>query len=900
MPKISKTLLDQTGFAFIFIAFCYFAFGLIGTFFRIEPGFASAVWPAAGCAVVLVLYFGNKAYFPLFLGALCANLYSSGISLELITTSDLFWNAVRAFGALLQAVVSFHLLKKFCDFPLNLNSAYPLLSILLLISPVACLISASIGVTSLYLQGIIPFYISDFVWFTWWVGDSVGVLFFFPLLGILFPSKYFSRISNSKLVILVGIILLASVCFTFTYSKEVYKKNLNAKFSEITEKKIYELEVLKRQIESNLFALATLFRSGLSPTIDEFQLIAASLNDGIIPYRAIAWLDSLDVEQQIDWIKKQESRGLTNSKVKILDENRLHTKIFPIGLTAPYANNSLAIGIDLASHPVAGDTVFEAINARAIRATPPIRLAQQSDKETGNVIYYPVFNVEDEKLIGLAEIVIEVDKSLERLLIENNVSDAYDFSILDINSPSRPYVAGFDNNHLTSHDLHFSKSYELIWFGRKWLVNFESTNSFENTKKDWLSWLTLIVGFIVAALGVTFTLIISGFNDQLKRKVKDKTTELASAIQQLKKADHVKNEFIANMSHEIRTPLNVVLTTLQLLKQSKQAVKERELIESALSSGRTLLAIINDILDVSKLEAGKLEIENTEFDLEKLVLDTINEQATIAETKGLNLSVNSMQPVEGVWYGDPTRIKQILINLINNSIKFTDTGKVEVNVSKYKQGVLFEITDTGIGMTQQQIDKLFDRFEQADSSTTRRFGGTGLGLAIVSQLIYLMNGSIEVSSELAKGAKFKVKLPLKHSGKKKLVQQDDDEQTMPNLTGKTILLAEDNKVNQMVFKAIITPANAELIIAENGQEAIALLETHSPEIIFMDIQMPIMDGEMACIKIRETNKEIPIVALTANVLESDVARYLAEGFDAHLAKPIEINKLIKVLSDSLA
>lgn len=899
MAGTIKTLLQNKPIAFVFIVVIYFLLGLIGTFFRIEPGFASAVWPGAGAAVALVLYFGRAVTLPLFIGALGANLYSSGVSLELITISDLLWNAVRAVGAVLQALLSYYLLKKFCDLPLNFNSAGPLLKVLTLTSPVACLVSASIGVLSLYLQGIIPIDIVDFVWFTWWVGDSVGVLFFFPLFAILFSAHYIKPIKNSKIVAFVSFVLLTSVCLTFTYSKEIYKRNLAIKFSEITEKKIYELEILKRQIESNLFALATIFRSGISPTIDEFQLIAASLNDGVIPYRAIAWLDVLDVEEKELWLTKQSQRGLTNAKIKIIDESRLHSKIFPIGLTAPYANNSLAIGIDLASHPVAGDTVFDAIEAQGIRATPPIRLAQQSDKETGNVIYYPVFSDHDNRLIGIAEIVIEVDKSLERLLLNTKASESYNFTIFDLNLKSSAYATGVVQNHNPNHQLHFSESYEIEWFGRKWSVTFESTDSFENTKKDWLSWLTLIVGFIIAALGIAFTLILVGFNDQLKHQVKSKTTQLAAVIDKLEKADQVKNEFIANMSHEIRTPLNVVLTTLQLLKQSKQEIKEKELIDSALSSGRTLLTIINDILDISKLEAGKLEIENTEFDLSKLIQDTINEQATIAESKGLDLVVGSMQTISGVWYGDPTRIKQILINLISNSVKFTDSGKVEVLASKYKRGLLLEVTDTGIGMTEQQTEKLFERFVQADSSTTRRFGGTGLGLAIVSQLIYLMKGNIEVSSELEKGSKFTVKLPLKHSPTKKIEQPVDKELNMPDLSGKTILLAEDNKVNQMVFKAITAPSNANLLIAENGKEAISLLENNRPEIIFMDIQMPIMDGEQACMLIRETNKQIPIIALTANVLEKDVARYLEEGFDSHLAKPIELNKLIKVLCDSL-
>ncbi|KPV93653.1 Autoinducer 2 sensor kinase/phosphatase LuxQ [Pseudoalteromonas sp. P1-9] len=895
MPLTLTRLLRNDVVVFVLIVLGYYSFGVFGTFFRIEPGFASAVWPAAGYAAIVALRYGSKAYIPLFVGALLANIYSSGNDIFSISASDLMWNSVRAAGALLQAAISCLLLKKLCDFPLSLNAAKPLLKALVLVSPFACMVSATIGTSSLYLQGIIPFSIVDFVWFTWWVGDSVGVLFFFPLFGMLLPSKLFRPVSNVKVVLVTGSLLLISVCFTFSYSKEVYRKNLNLTFADITEKKVYELQILKRQIETNLFALATLFRNGIDPNIDEFQLIASSLNNGGIPYRAIAWLDCLEREESQAWYEKQSERGLEGSKLRVIDESRQFSQIFPISLTAPYSINSLAIGLDLASHPIAGDTVFEAIKSRAIKATPPVRLQQQSDKLTGNVIYFPVFRNSDDKLLGIAEVVIEVDKSLEKLMLEDLSSDYYHFSISDKQSPSSPYVAGLEQQHNTSHSLHFAKSYQLAWFGRDWLVHFESTDSFENTKKDWLSWLTLIVGFIIAAIGVMFTLIIAGFNEQLKRKVKDKTAQLATVIEQLKKADQVKNEFIANMSHEIRTPLNVVLSTLQLLRKSKQAKKEQELTDSALSSGKTLLTIINDILDVSKLEAGKLEIESTEFDLEKLIQDTVTEQKSIADEKQLEVKLHSTSSVTGVWKGDPTRIKQILFNLISNAIKFTDLGQIDVKVTKYKRGIKVEVTDSGIGMNDTQVTRLFERFEQADTSTTRRFGGTGLGLAIVAQLVHLMKGKIEVTSELNKGSQFKLTIPLIHESREVLKPSDDAQLTMPSLNGTTILLAEDNKVNQTVFKAIMAPAKATLLIAENGKQAIDLFQQENPAIIFMDIQMPEMDGEQACKYIRQLNSTIPIVALTANVLESDVTRYLSEGFNAHLAKPIDINKLIETL-----
>ena len=490
-----------------------------------------------------------------------------------------------------------------------------------------------------------------------------------------------------------------------------------------------------------------------------------------------------------------------------------------------------------------------------------------------------------------------LDKHFEKLLFDDNQSGSYRFNVTDREDIAHPFILGIEEVEFKT--TRFSESYTLDWFGREWVIDFESTEAYGNRNKDWLSWLTLIVGLVIAALGMSFTLITTEFNDQLKREVKFKTTQLASAVRRLKKLDHVKNEFIANMSHEIRTPLNVVLGTLQLLQQSQQQKKEKELIESALSSGKTLLSIINDILDMSKLEAGKLSIEETRFDLHKLITDTVKEQITLAKNKGLSLEAVVANTLVGTWRGDPTRIKQILLNLISNSIKFTDQGKVEIVATQSKHGVVFDIVDTGIGIPKEKLALLFKRFEQADTSTTRRFGGTGLGLAIVEQLVQLMKGDISVESDFNKGSQFTVRLPLEKCDPELQTESPQENKTMPNLNNCKILLAEDNAVNQVVFKAIFAESDAAISIAQNGKEAVDMFGDVKPDIIFMDIQMPIMDGEQACVEIRRKDKTIPVIALTANVLESDVKRYLAKGFTRHLAKPIDLNSLIEVVSSNI-
>lgn len=900
MRDMLKMFFENKISAFAIIAASYFVLGVFGTLFTIEPGFASAIWPAAGGAIALALCYGRKAFIPLLIGAFFANLYSAGVNVYDLTLSDVFWNALRSLGAVLQAFVSTFLIRKFCTLPLNIHSAFVLSKALFLIGPLASLTSASIGATTLYLQGIIPLSILDFVWFTWWVGDTVGVLFFFPLLLTVLPSRYHTQIQNKTGVYIIATILFASVCLMFQYSKTVHRNALKLTFSEITERRFSEIQIIKRQIESNLFALAALFRTGIDPTISEFENIAQSLNDGNIPYRAIAWLDVIERDNLEQWKYKQKLRGINNSELKILGNSLDKERVYPISLTAPFKSNNLAIGIDLASHPVAGETVFKAIENKKMIATPPIRLAQQADKISGNVIYYPVFANHSDKLLGLAEVVIEVDKQLEKLLAIDSTSNSYYFRVVDNQVKESLYISSLAQpQNSASSNPNFSETYDFEWFGRSWNVYFESSADFESSKKDWLSWLTLVVGLLIAALGMLLTLTITGFNEQLKKQVNEQTKELSLVINKLRKADRVKNDFIANMSHEIRTPLNVILGALQVIGNSKQSAENQNLIVNALSSGRTLLSIINDILDISKLEAGKVQLELKEVNLANLLRNSINEFESLTMEKGIEIVLSIDKSVEGLWFSDETRIKQVIFNLLSNAIKFTDEGDITISFGlKEDHTISLTVTDSGIGMSEEQVSRLFQRFEQADTSTTRRFGGSGLGLTIVKQLVTLMDGSICVQSELGIGTTFDISIPLEKAGSiSKVVKANHITKEKLELDNKTVLLAEDNKVNQLVFNAMLAKSGANIIIAETGKEAIALFQTHKPDIIFMDIQMPVMDGEQACKEIRKLDEHINIIALTANVLETDVKRYLENGFNAHLAKPIELEVLINTVNN---
>ncbi|GAC09847.1 CHASE3 domain-containing protein [Paraglaciecola chathamensis] len=381
----------------------------------------------------------------------------------------------------------------------------------------------------------------------------------------------------------------------------------------------------------------------------------------------------------------------------------------------------------------------------------------------------------------------------------------------------------------------------------------------------------------------------------MSQNLRDSIEELVSAKSRAVSSEKAKGDFLANMSHEIRTPMNGIYGGLQLLKRESLSDAAQNILERSMTSCKNLLVIINDILDFSKISSGKLHIEESSFQLPATLEMILSDLSPVASEKGVQFTVNN-QLEHDFWQGDPVRLNQILLNLCSNAVKFTEEGSVELLVAKseHSSGVNFYVKDSGVGLSEAQINNVFARFEQAEASTTRKFGGTGLGLAITKSLVDLMSGTITVESELGKGSTFDVFIPLLPA-EEQVKEKVDDVNIDKAISGKRILLAEDNEINQIVFESMMEPYDVKLEVVENGQLALESIEKEQPDLVFLDIQMPVMDGKDACIKIRKRYKNLPVIALTANVLATDVKQYLQLGFDEHIPKPFDFSDLKSVL-----
>ncbi|MDO6426059.1 ATP-binding protein [Thalassotalea sp. 1_MG-2023] len=870
------------------------------------------IWLPAGVALVGCYLWGWRFVPAVFICSIalnvCINAELSFIDLLSFNGASTF---IIAFGSSLQAVVGGYMMKRWLGNPIAQPTTRKLIYFIVGVGVVVNLIAANIGVAALtYFNAD---YAMNNYWINmtyWWLGDSIGVLLATPFLlsAISFAGqKEFPknvRVINivATGVLFFGVLLLTN--FFINYAEDNSRKLISKEI------KVVESS-LNRELHNNVSQLQTLasFIQNNNVELDTFGQFTQKILEKNPTIYAMSWNPLITQQQKHQtemMLQRIYQQPLTIKGEPISPDD----PIVYVKYIAPNIGNEEAIGYNVYSNVDRKATIQKATNSYYPQATPIIQLVQINSKQPAFLLFMPVFDVSDnnqtpaaKQLKGFATGVFLVNSMINEVFnITGNKLFHYAFFEEGASHSFAKNVdgAGFDFTNNIISTVRFEHS------GRVWLLNLSLNQQFLKREQSHSLFMLFMFQFCLVICIITMLLLMNNRHLVLNNRVQQRTVSLHNAMEKAKQANQAKSRFLAIISHEIRTPLNSVVGFSQMAKQSSDQLEIKEYISKIEISSDILLNLVNDILDFSKIEAGKLQLSEQTFDMHRSLLRVASIFETLAMNKGLQWQLDDQLPANIRFIGDHVRIEQVLVNLCSNAIKFTGKGSVMlkaiVNINDDNALITVTVTDTGIGISETNQQKLFTLFTQADDSTSRTYGGTGLGLAISRELSQLMGGDVTIASEEGEGSTFTFTASLKISEHNIAKPTPPTVRNFPHLN---VLVAEDNRINQALIKTILRKHQIEPVVVDNGQLAVEAVMRESFDLVLMDCQMPVLDGYEATKQIRaiDAYKHLPILALTADVNAESVEYAKQVGFTEHLTKPINVERLLACfakISDDIA